>query len=60
MLDDKERIVQNALWSGCILSLLKKAPFQIIQKCDMKMIEVKSLENAKKCASGIGAIFYQK
>ena len=22
MLDDKERIVQNALWSGCILTLL--------------------------------------
>jgi len=24
------------------------------------MIETKSLENAKRCASGIGEIFYQK
>ena len=54
MLDDKERIVQAALWSGSIITLLERLPREAVHRCDPHMIESKTLDNLKKCASGIG------
>ncbi|KAL4503256.1 hypothetical protein ABPG72_000862 [Tetrahymena utriculariae] len=59
LIDDKERQIQYSLWKGCLLTVLDKAAAAIIAKCDLKMIEIKSLEVLKKAASGIGKQFYQ-
>ena len=59
MLDEKERVVQKGLWSGCVLTLLQKCSTKMILKCDLKSVELKCLENLKRCAGGIGANFYK-
>ncbi|KRX05258.1 hypothetical protein PPERSA_00559 [Pseudocohnilembus persalinus] len=59
LIDDKDRIVQIALWNGALVNIFKKIPKNIIQKCDQKAIEVKTLEIVKKCGNGIGQKFYQ-
>lgn len=48
-----------ALWRGSLLTLLDKCPTGVIVKCDLKMIEIKSLEVMRKAASGVGKSFYK-
>ena len=63
LIDDKERIIQQALWKSTLVSLLKKTPEAIWKKiCEGKLKEIlinRIYECLRRAGQGIGAVFYE-